>query len=159
MAKINKEQEEKQLDIWSDDELAELLFASEENRDSEIIKRKEAIEEEEEIIEAPDTQDPKLAHELYHQTLQPLLRNWLIGATKEAKTFIREQVNLLLKDGHKRGRDGKQAYYYRLQQAIDIIHKWENLCVANLILPTESKYFRLFVMFKDEVENIKKPLN
>lgn len=154
MEKINKEREEKELNIWNDSELAELLFASEENRDSEIITRQDATDEEEEIIEAPDLQDPELSHDLYHKTLQPLLRGWLLGATKEAKTFIREQVNLLLKDGHKKGRDGKQAYAYRLQQSIDIINKWEKLCSTNSIPPTESRFFRLFVMFKSSVEKI-----
>lgn len=158
MNQVNKE-EEKQIDIWADSDLAELLFASEENRESEIIIRQEAREEKEEYIEAPDIQDPELAHDLYHKTLQPLLRGWLLNATPEARSMIREQVNLLLKDGHTRGRDGKQAYYYRLQQAIDIIHKWENLCSAQLIPPTESRYFRLFVMFKDTVEKIKVKLD
>ena len=141
-------------DIWADPDLAELLFASEVNRENEVISPKYGQEDEEEPIEAPDTQDPPEAWDLYHGTIQPLLKKHLSGATKTAKKLVREQVNLLLKDGKKKHRDGKQAYLYRMREAIAIIRRWEVLCAANEIPPSETRMFRLFVMFKDAVDSI-----
>lgn len=149
-------QQEKQVkeNIWADPDLAELLFISEENRNNEISEPHEAEAEDEIVIETPDVQDPEMAYQLYHGSLQPLLRKYLNGTTSQAKSSIRVQVNLLLKDGHKKGRDGKQAYYYRLQQAIDIINKWIKLCAADKIPLTETRTFRLYIMFKDAVDSL-----
>ncbi len=149
-----KATEEQKKDIWADPDLGELLFASEVNRDKETVDPTEGKVEDEEVIEEPDTEDPDLAHELYHQTLQPLLRAHLKRASLEARKLTRAQVNLLLKDGHEKGRDGKQGYQYRMEQAISILQRWERMCNAKMIPPTESKFFRLFAMMKEAVDAI-----
>jgi len=141
-------------DIWMDTDLAELLFLSEENRNDEIIPAEDADIETEDKLEIPNIQDPEKAYELYHKTLQPLLKKNLQGASTQARTMIREQVNLLLKDGHKKGRDGKQAYLNRVERVINIILKWEGLCASNGIPITESKFFRLYCELKDAVNEL-----
>ncbi len=153
------EEKDKTSSIWDDPELAELLFISEENRENETVEASEAEIEEEQVIMLPDLQDSDLAYELYHKTLQPLLRKALKNSTKAAKSIVRNEVNLLLKDGKKKGRDGKQAYYYRIQQAIDIIRNWEELCATDKIPPTDSKTFRLYCIFNEQVKKIKDSLN
>jgi len=146
----------KQVDdnIWADPELAELLFYSEENRENEIVEPRQAGIEEENFIDDESIQDPDESYRLYHKTLQAKLRIHLKHVSEEAKKRIREQVNLLLKDGHKKGRDGKQAYNYRFEQAINIINRWESLCNAGQIPLTETKTLRLYMMFLDAVNLI-----
>jgi hypothetical protein len=137
--------------IWEDSVLTQLLMSSEENREHITAQRREAEIVEEEMMEVPDAQDPVLAYDLYHKTLQPKLKKWLQTATPEAARRIRKQVNLLLKDGHSRGRDGKMGYLSRMQQAIAIIDKWVAFCAAGSLPPTETRIHRLFVMFQEAV--------
>ncbi len=79
-------------------------------------------EEEEDLVIPADVQDPERAYALYHKKIQPLLRKYVKSA--EGKKLIREQVNLFLKEGHKKGRDGKQAYYHLMEQVVVTIENW-----------------------------------
>ena len=147
---------EESIDVWADPELMELLFRSEENRETLIVEKREARPMATDLTEAPNEQDPEAAHQLYYGVLEPKLRNWLTFATEEAGKRIREQKCLLLKDGHFRGRDGRMGYLSRIQQAIGIIDKWEQFCAADLVPPKETRMHRLFVMFQEAVDNLPK---
>ncbi|ARS38100.1 hypothetical protein [Pontibacter actiniarum] len=70
-----------------------------------------------------DTVDPEKAHTLYHKKLQRMLRQYVVA--DGAKQLIREQVNIFLKEGFTKGRDGKQAYYHSVEKAISVIEDWK----------------------------------
>ena len=69
-----------------------------------------------------DVQDPDRAWLLYYKKLQPLLKRYVKDA--EAKKIIREQVNVFLKEGRVRGRDGRQSYYHQLENVIVLLENW-----------------------------------
>ncbi len=140
-------EEDKQIDdIWADPDFMPLFAAQQHNSENADVSRVEA-EEEEAIVEAPDIQDPDLAHSLYHKTLQPLLRKRLEPFHKEARASIRKQVNRILKDGYEKGRDGKQGYYYRAEQAIAIINRWDHQYSGR-------NPFALFTMLKEKADTL-----
>lgn len=148
--------------IWDDPVLRELLLRSQETSAEITVPHRKAEPLEEEHEERPDSQDPEEAHRLYYRVLNPHLRsilnpkNPIRGINPDAKKLIYQQKNLLLKDGHSKGRDGRQAYLSRLHQCIDIISRWERFCATDTLPVGETKIHRLYIMFKDAVDNLPK---
>ena len=83
-------------------------------------------EKAEEEFTPGDVQDPVRAYKLYYNKKERLLRNFLPSGDrhKEARSLIREQVNLYLKEGHETGRDGRQAYHFLLEDIVVAIQNW-----------------------------------
>lgn len=69
-----------------------------------------------------EIQNPKESFDLYYETLEKLLKKHLTH--EGAKELIREQKCILLKDGHEKGRDGRQATTARMEEAIKIVKDW-----------------------------------
>ena len=72
--------------------------------------------------ETSEIQNPKESFDLYYPTLEELLKKYLTH--EGAKKLIREQKCIFLKDGHEKGRDGRQATTARMEEAIKIVKDW-----------------------------------
>lgn len=83
-------------------------------------------------IKSTSYENPTLSHELYHATLQKLLRKYLPTMTKSSKSArlvakeIRRLVSIYLKEGKKRGADGKMAYNHRKATVASVVIEWVN---------------------------------
>ena len=98
-------------------------------------------------------ENPPLSWELYHGTLQALLRKYLPKTTSSNKSAslvakkIRHLVNLYLREGKKRRVDGKMAYNHRKAVVGSVVIEWANAYGgANF----SDLYSRLLKLCKDE---------
>lgn len=73
-------------------------------------------------IDTSEIQNPQESYDLYYPTLEKLLKKHLTH--EGAKELIREQKCIFLKDGHEKGRDGRQATTARMEEAIKIVKDW-----------------------------------
>lgn len=92
------------------------------------------------IHELNDIQDPDLSYTLYHKILGNFKRKYIPkGITGKP---IRDQINLLLKEGNIKPRDGKQARHKIMEEAINIFTDWLNKYKG-------QNLFGLYIKYRD----------
>jgi hypothetical protein len=134
--------------IRSDSEIKEILEEVEEDRPLQLefpnIDESEEEKDEERAVES--VQNPKKAHRLYYKKKEPLLKQMLPegGEYKEARSLIREQVNLYLKEGNETGRDGRSSYTLLMEDVVAELQE----CVEQNV-PLVDVYRRIREMNKE----------
>lgn len=128
--------------IRSDSEIRDILEEAEEDRPLhlEFPDADESKGEEDERRAAESVHTPKKAHRLYYEKKEPLLKKMLPEGDefKDARSLIREQVNLYLKEGNETGRDGRQGHTFLME---DITAELQECVEQNV--PLVDVYLRL----------------
>lgn len=105
--------------IRSDPEIRKILEEADQDRplQMEFPGLDDTEETSEDESTAESIQNPKKSHSLYYGKKERLLKKLLPEGDEheEARSLIRDQVNLYLKEGHETGRDGRQAKTYLME--------------------------------------------
>jgi hypothetical protein len=134
--------------IRSDPEIRNIL--EEADKDRPLQMEFPDLDDTEGLSEEGDTtgsvQNPKKAHRLYYGKKERILRQLLPGGNEYegARSLIRDQVNLYLKEGHDTGRDGRQAHTHRIEEVVIELQE----CVEQNV-PLFEIYSRLKEMNKE----------
>lgn len=143
---------DKQEGIRSDSEIRDILEEAEEDRPLHLefpdVDESEGEAEEERAAES--VHNPKKVHQLYYEKKEPLLKKILPEGDEfeEARSLIREQVNLYLKEGNETGRDGRQTHDFLME---DITAELQECVEQNV--PLFEVYTRLKEM-NEEAGNL-----
>lgn len=73
---------------------------------------------------AMDMQNPDYAHNLTYKQINPLKKAF-IPKGKDGQE-VRDEINLFLKEGKRRGRDSRQAYIHIMVEAVNTFKHWVN---------------------------------